>query len=1663
MRLNNLKYFFYLFLVTSLLGVTSKGYAQASGVQISWDFSVGCQVYSNEEPRDGKNPIFIEEIAENECLLTCSGQVVTYTLSGNLGSNPSTTWNINGGDILLQSDTQVTVEWGAMGNGFLSFAVDNGTETITKTICIEKIARPKADFSIIPTVPLRDGGGYYACSLQTIYFENLSEVGNGSPIMSYLWDFGDGSTSTAFEPTHSYNTPGSYMVSLTVTNACGCSSSAKLTIQVERKGFDIKCPSVVCEGETSTYSLPFDGQVVCQGAYNWSVDGGTIQNVDPVSGDVTVVWDQVDENGFGYVTFNPGECALRCLIPSTVKVPVVLSNGTIDGPTEICLGQQYKYTMPQWPTTDFQWEILDGNNGNNVNIILTDQRNEIFLEPRQTGLFELKVVYKNTLLHCGGVAILKINVTKPYAISGPEALCSGANGHFEEAGGNSVNWQLLGYTGNIITTLNGSDNFSYVFTTPGNYSLVVSGTNTCPSEPKLIKVISAPTAPGAITGPVEICPGVPYTYSVSGYNPAFTYQWQAPTNGTIQGSDTGPQVVVVFDTNTSHGVSVVCQTISPISCISPPSTLAVSNKQIPAIVDGPLIACGNSTGNYKVNFEGTTNLYDEGETYTWSLSNTAVGSIISGQNTNSISVMWNNVTTITTVSLHCVIQKCTLIEDFFIEVEVRPTPTIAISGYTGPVCSGLDIPLTVVSTDPLNPLDAGSTVNWTSNLAPLSGGLNQSFQYENTSNGNSIYTITAQIMNPNGCGNSTNIASVQVTILPAPDVSISLYSGGNAFCEEWQIDSWLTVAASNSPALQWYHDGSMLTGVTGTSYLPTTFGVYTVVATNPVTGCQNTSNLFHVFRLNCNSSCTIDPIPMVTNTSTVSCNASGDGYSTLYLSGTATQLPNPPVDDYYDIIGPVSTAHYTGTTLPVTVAGIYNVMHRAKYECGSGYTVFEDREDLLVPYIPQFNYSAVCNGTGNSSFTITVADNTDFFAPIGNRSWAYSIKPTGAPDSSYVPMLGTANGSFSGTFPSGNYTIKLVVGGTLYGSSLPLCEVVIGNIILQTIPNMVINNSTVFCHDTAVSFITVPNIPNLNYTWNLSNNVTNNLAIPQHVFESYGSHTVGVTVENRFGCSRILTPVTVTIPPECFNGDIVASPTDATVCAGGSVTLTYVPNGTECGASYQWMDELTPITGANSFTYTPNSEGIYWVKLRSAQNCTYSSPSRIAPVFRLPPSVQLDGNTVFCENNTQRIIKAITPAGNSLSWQVDGQPYGTANSTEVDLAGLTVGTYTLTVTVTDSFGCQNTAGATIMIIPVPAVPLVDYSFNSCSPYLVDVFVLNQSSTGVYNWSNGMTGVFNTLTNGGPIQIMHTDGGCTVSSDTKNIPKDPAYYEWIFPSGCIDACAYKEETGYLIGPRLELYSWNWWQDSTVAAGGVQSFPDPFELQQSGIYQLSYNTGLCNLITQPLDYAYGECAKCEVIKSIVVDSLTPNEFHYCSFALDLKIENNSSTPITVTVVSPGPDVTIIPSTVTLQPGSAVYSFTVIPIDMVNGGSVTLFFEGIGEDGKPCLTDFTFTLPGCGGEAISKTLAEGPENNLPLVPRQLLVVPNPVQGPAEVQFESAVANPTLTLYDLTGRPLDAFSAIEAKGRWRLNLDRYPAGVYIVVLRENGQLVKQQKVIKE
>ncbi|MEJ2126910.1 MAG: PKD domain-containing protein [Candidatus Bathyarchaeota archaeon] len=83
------------------------------------------------------------------------------------------------------------------------------------------VESPVASFTYIPVNPQVNG---------TITFDSSSCVDTDGMIVNYVWDFGDGTTSTSQNPTHIYDDEGSYTVSLTVTDNDGLTDTTTVII-----------------------------------------------------------------------------------------------------------------------------------------------------------------------------------------------------------------------------------------------------------------------------------------------------------------------------------------------------------------------------------------------------------------------------------------------------------------------------------------------------------------------------------------------------------------------------------------------------------------------------------------------------------------------------------------------------------------------------------------------------------------------------------------------------------------------------------------------------------------------------------------------------------------------------------------------------------------------------------------------------------------------------------------------------------------------------------------------------------------------------------------------------------------------------------------------------------------------------------------------------------------------------------------------------------------------------------------------------------------------------------------------------------------------------------------------------------------------------------------
>ena len=146
----------------------------------------------------------------------------------------------------------------------VSLTVSNNfgcANTIQKQDIIEIIPTLRAAFSASQTILCRE--------TDPVQFTNTS---SGPGTLSYLWDFGDATTSTDIAPSHVFNKKGIYNVKLTVTSSEGCVTSSTQFgfINVATFNSNFSGPQLICKGSYVTFtsnSTPYANNAT------WEVDG----------------------------------------------------------------------------------------------------------------------------------------------------------------------------------------------------------------------------------------------------------------------------------------------------------------------------------------------------------------------------------------------------------------------------------------------------------------------------------------------------------------------------------------------------------------------------------------------------------------------------------------------------------------------------------------------------------------------------------------------------------------------------------------------------------------------------------------------------------------------------------------------------------------------------------------------------------------------------------------------------------------------------------------------------------------------------------------------------------------------------------------------------------------------------------------------------------------------------------------------------------------------------------------------------------------------------------------------------------------------------------------------------------------------------------------------
>jgi len=731
---------------------------------------------------------------------------------------------------------------------------------------------------------------------------------------------------------------------------------------------------------------------------------------------------------------------------------------------------------------------------------------------------------------CEGVSnVVRVTANTPpnaaIFTQGSTSLCTGDSVKLiaSTANGDTYQWQNNG--NNIV----GATVSNYYAKTSGGYTAVVTR-NGCSATSNSIIITSTVTPQPTITahGGTTTCQGDSIYLTTAAGN-GYIYQWLFNGNN-ISGANSP----FVYASNTG-GYSVVA-TFNSCSGTSPVTTITVNPSPTANAGSSQSIAGCSFSNSVGIGGNPTANGGTSPYTYIWSPSSGLNDSVIANPTVNGIGST-TNYTVVVTDNKGCTASASVLIT-------VTGSSLTVVIDTTGNTswCFGTN------NSVGLSAAVTGGTGPYLYNWSPstnLSSTTNASTTASPTVAG--VYDYAVVVTDHNGCQAGAN---KPVTVVAQPVVTI-LSLDTTAPCAGDTIH--FVASPGSGYTYQWLNGGNAINGATNINYqaVPVSAGSYSVSVTAGI--CSATSNAIAV---------TVRPLPtavVVNHGGTSICT----GTNTLLLASTGTGYSYQWYQNGYGITG--------------AIAATYVVQDSGSYYAAinlNGCTLNSDTTLItIVPYpvdtITAAGPTTFCSG---DSVVLNVSTGAGYlYQWLGNGD--------------YIP---NANDSTITVSSTGTYAALV---------SLASCASTSTGIVVTVIayPTAILTNTgnLTFCGGDSVT-LNATDSSNYNYIW--FNNVGGTLDTLPNVTPSI---TVGdsgsyfavisqgscITTSNSIYANELALPNAVAIA----NGS-------GYICSGDSVIISA---GTGVGYSYEWFFDNNPLIGDNSSTYVATDSGTYTVVVTS--------------------------------------------------------------------------------------------------------------------------------------------------------------------------------------------------------------------------------------------------------------------------------------------------------------------------------------------------------------------------------------------------------------------------------------------------------------------------------
>lgn len=1255
----------------------------------------------------------------------CLGTAISLT---NQTNPPGSTYNWNFGN--GQTSTGI--------NPSITYS-DTGTYTITLTAtspngCVNNFSMPVTVYPLpVAAFNFTPAG---TCQGGTVTFNNTSTGGS-----TYYWNFGNGQTSTSPNPSVTYNTPGSYDVTLTVTSSNGCISTITQTVIINPPPTaSAGAPQSVCLGESVT--LIGSGGV----SYQWNT--GATTDVISVSPPVNTIYTVTvtDANG----------CTATAQVNVTVNplpVPVVSPNQSI------CIGQSV--TLSASGGVSYYWNPSGNTTGT------------ITVSPTSSTTYAVNVTDNNG---CTGTGFVNVTVNPLPVVNLQNAfVCAGQSITLDP-----------GNPGSTYVWSNGSTTPTITISSAGTYTVTVTTPQGCTASSSAVISVGG-TITNSLTN-TQFCQGDSAILNAG--NTGATYVWSTgATSQNITVYNSGTYSVTITDGNGCSGTVSTTVNVHPLPQAQfIPNDVCIGDSMffmdISTINSGSVVnwqwnfGDGNvsqqqnpihiyaTPGSYAVTFTVTS---DQGcvssitKSFTvfplpeanFNLSNACTGTSLTLTNASTVSVGnitgWNynfgdgnnstqqnpshtyvspgiyNITLIVTTNGGC---RDTITKP----VTIYPLPQPSF--LAAPVCVGSPTTFTSTSTVPGGVI---SSWQWSFGDATTSAAQNPIHLYNNAG----TYNVTLITTSSNGCTAAIQ-QPVTVHALPAanagPDQSVCLgasatlnATGGNNYL--WTPGGQTTASITVSPAVntpyvvlvtdsngcarrdtvnvnilslpivnagidQQLCIGALatITATGGTSYLwnpggattasitvnPTTTTSYIVTGTNSY-GCINHDTVL----------ITVNPLPVAAAGPDITI-CSG-ATATITATGGTSYLWNPS--------GSTSSTIYVNPL----VNSSYQVLVTDSNGCQNRDTV-----NVSVNPSPVVNLQSAFICLGNS---ITLdAGNTGsgyLWSPGGETTQTITVNTSG----SYSVIVTNNFGCQAGGMA------QITVGGTgLAGNLTP----------------------AVFCEgDSAV--LNAGN-PGATYQWSTG-------ATSQSInVNSAGTYTV--TVTDGSGCSAVynaqvtvhpLPQVSFSVSPNCENAPTLLTNT-TTIASGNIISWFWNFGDGNSSASQQPTHQFT--------------QGSYAVTLTavSGNGCSATGTQNIT-IYPKPEALFVNNTVCFGEVTQFQDFSAVTN-GTITGWNWDFGDGTSGSGINPQHQYSASGNYPVTLIVTSNYGCSDTITYAIDVNPTPVAGFTATEVcRGVATDFTDLSTISPGSIDGWEWTLGDGG---NSSNQNPSHTYLTDGTFTVT-------------------------------------------------------------------------------------------------------------------------------------------------------------------------------------------------------------------------------------------------------------------------------------------------------------